>query len=340
MPGFRVDFSQNIQSDANGDPYSGGLLYAYVNETVTPVTVYSDAAASVTAANPIVADSAGRLPARYVGADDPLTMVFKTSAGVTIWSMDDFEPVPNIANADLANYLPLDGSSSMDGPFNEAEGTAITSATSINLDAMTGSWAHVTGATGISTMTLAQGSRRLLIFDDALTITHSSNLILPNSINITTVAGDSAEVIGEGSGVTRMVRYNCVSGKPLIENAEVMVAVGDETTAITTGNAKLTFRMPFSMVIETAALPVASLTTASSSGLPLIDINDDGVSIFSTRITIDANELTSETAAAPAVLTSSPLTIAAGSVMTIDIDGAGTNAAGLKCLLRGYRKNR
>lgn len=339
MVGFRIDFSQDQQSDANGDAYSGGKLYCYTNLTTTPVTLYSDAAATVTAANPIVADAAGRLPVRYVGASSPLTLAFKTSADVPIWSNDDFEPVPNIANADLANYLPLAGGT-MTGALRFKEGAAVNSATSINLDASGGNFNHIAGTTTIGTITLAEGAMRWVVFDAALTLTHSVNLLLLGSADITTAAGDVAVFVGEGAGVTRMLSYTLADGKQLIENAEVMVAVGDETTAITTGNAKLTFRMPVTMVIATAALPLASLTTASSSGLPLIDINDDGVSLFSTRISIDANELTSETATTPAVLTSSPLTIAAGSVMTVDIDTAGTGATGLKILLRGTRRNR
>lgn len=115
------------------------------------------------------------------------------------------------------------------------------------------------------------------------------------------------------------------------EYVEIPVAISDETTAITTGTAKVTFR------IFRAFRPSkvkASLSTASSSGNPAFDVNDDGASIFSTTLTIDANEKTSETAATAAVISSTG--IAADSEITVDIDTAGTGAKGAKIYLIGY----
>ncbi len=338
MVAYRIDLSQIQQLDANSAVYNGGKLYVYENETTTLKSLFSDRDGLVSAANPIVADSSGRLPTRYVAATDLLTLTFKTSADVTVWSVDDFEPVVSTDLTQLSSYVARAGGNSnrMTGPDEWKEGVAITAATSIDLDSATGNTIHIAGSTAINTMTLANGSVRILIFDSTPQLTHSSNLILLGSANITAAAGDIAVMFGEGSGVTRMLSYTLANGKPLIEPAEIIVAVGDETTAITTGTAKLTFRMPFAMTLD--ALPRASLTTASSSGNPAIDINEAGVSIFSTTLVIDANETSSETAATPAVL--SDTSLADNAVMTIDIDTAGTNAAGLKILLRGYRRNR
>lgn len=108
------------------------------------------------------------------------------------------------------------------------------------------------------------------------------------------------------------------------------VAASDETTAITTGTAKITFRMPCAVVLTAVR---ASLTTASSSGTPTININESGVTILSTKITIDANEKTSTTAAIPPVI--SDANLADDSEITIDIDVAGTGAKGLKVTLIG-----
>lgn len=109
------------------------------------------------------------------------------------------------------------------------------------------------------------------------------------------------------------------------------VAVGDETTAITTGTAKITFRAPWAMALTEVR---ASLGTASSSGIVTVDINAGGVSVLSTKLTIDANEKTSTTAATAAVI-SNPL-IGDDSEITIDIDSAGTSAAGLKVTLIAF----
>lgn len=112
----------------------------------------------------------------------------------------------------------------------------------------------------------------------------------------------------------------------------ITVAISDETTAITTGTAKVTFRMPFAFTLTEVR---ASLATASSSGTPTFDINEAGSTILSTKLTIDANEKTSTTAATPAVI--SDAVLADDAEMTIDIDTAGTGAKGAKVTLIGYR---
>jgi hypothetical protein len=102
-------------------------------------------------------------------------------------------------------------------------------------------------------------------------------------------------------------------------------ALSDETTEITTGTAKITFRVPYACTLTDVR---ASLTTASSSGLPTFDINENGTSVLSTKLTIDANEKTSTTATTPVVISDSAL--ADDAEITIDIDVAGTGATGAK----------
>lgn len=111
-----------------------------------------------------------------------------------------------------------------------------------------------------------------------------------------------------------------------------ILAISDETTAITTGTAKVTFRLPYAFTVTSVK---ASLTTASSSGIPTVDINEAGTTILSTKLTIDANELTSTTAATPAVISDSSL--ADDAEITIDIDVAGTGAKGLKVYILGSK---
>lgn len=112
------------------------------------------------------------------------------------------------------------------------------------------------------------------------------------------------------------------------------VAVGDETTAITVGTAKVTFRVPYNFLISGVR---ASLTTAQSSGsIFTVDINKNGTSILSTKITIDNTEKTSKTAATAAVLSSSTFTD--DDEITIDVDQVGNGTAtGLKVYIIGKR---
>jgi len=114
---------------------------------------------------------------------------------------------------------------------------------------------------------------------------------------------------------------------------EWIIACSDETTAITTGTAKVTFRVPY----EVTVLGVrASVNTVSSSGTPTVDINENGTTILSTKLTIDASEKTSVTAATAAVISDS--TLADDSEITIDIDTAGTGTKGLKVIIY-YKRN-
>lgn len=143
-----------------------------------------------------------------------------------------------------------------------------------------------------------------------------------------------------GAGTGNLLAANNLSdvASPVTAGANIrpveclIIAVGDEVTAITAGTAKVTFRTPYAFTLTAVR---ASLTTVSSSGLPTVDINEAGVSILSTKLSIDASEKTSVTAATAAVISDSAL--ADDAEITIDIDVAGTGAAGLKVYLIGNR---
>ena len=115
---------------------------------------------------------------------------------------------------------------------------------------------------------------------------------------------------------------------------EIQLAASDETTALTTGTGKVTFRMPFAMTLTAVR---ASLTTAQASGtIFTVDINESGTSILSTKLTIDNTEKTSTTAATPVVISDTAL--ADDAEITIDIDQIGNGTAtGLKITLIGTR---
>ena len=129
--------------------------------------------------------------------------------------------------------------------------------------------------------------------------------------------------------------YDGSATHDLIPTESLIIAVSDETTALTTGTAKITFRMPYAFTLTDVR---ASLTTAGgTSGTTTVDINESGTTILSTKLTIDNTEKTSTTASTPAVISDSAL--ADDSEITIDIDaisGAGTEA-GLKVYLIGKR---
>lgn len=221
-------------------------------------------------------------------------------------------------------------------------GAAISSSTALNLPA---------GTTALSSLRIAHGAAPTSPTNGDFWTTTTS---LFGRINGTTrqfVTLDGTEAltnktvngntITSGSGTLTMA-----SAKTLTVNqtttldrqsstglpVEFLLAVGDETTAITTGTNKVTFRAPYAFTITEVR---ATLTTVSSSGTPTVDINEAGTTILSTKLTIDASEKTSTTAAVAAVI--SDTAIADDAEITIDIDVAGTGAAGLKVLIKGYR---
>lgn len=96
----------------------------------------------------------------------------------------------------------------------QAQATATASATTVDLGAITtGNYVHITGTTTITGFgTVAAGIERTVVFDGALTLTHSASLILPGGANITTAAGDCAVFRSEGSGNWRCVVYMPAAG--------------------------------------------------------------------------------------------------------------------------------
>lgn len=153
-----------------------------------------------------------------------------------------------------------------------------------------------------------------------------------NNVDLVIEGKGTADLVFKTNNVNRLFITDTGVFKGL--PAEVQLAASDETTALTTGTAKVTFRMPFAMTLTSVR---ASLTTAQTSGsIFTVDINEAGVSVLSTKLTIDNNEKTSVTAATPAVISDSAL--ADDAEITIDIDQIGNGTAkGLKITLIGTR---
>ena len=74
--------------DSNGDPLSGGLVYTYEAGTTTAKATYQEDDTENT--NPVVLDSTGRAEIYGTGS---YKFVLKTSAGVTIWTLDNIKGI-------------------------------------------------------------------------------------------------------------------------------------------------------------------------------------------------------------------------------------------------------
>lgn len=115
---------------------------------------------------------------------------------------------------------------------------------------------------------------------------------------------------------------------------EMIVACSDETTALTTGTAKVTFRMPRAVTLSSVRLNV---NTAPTGSVIIVDVKAGGTSIFSTKPQIATSAFTSVGGAVPGVL--STTSIADNAEITINIDQIGSTiaGAGLKVILIGTR---
>ena len=139
--------------------------------------------------------------------------------------------------------------------------------------------------------------------------------------------GNDSDILVCDSGEASGLKYTA-------NTTSFVVACSDETTALTTGT-KVTFRLPYAYTITEVR---ASLTTAGTgANLVTLDFEQNGTSILSTKITIDASELTSTTAAAQPVISTSALTDDAAIDCDIDQIDSGGVSAGLKMYLIGYK---
>jgi hypothetical protein len=155
--------------------------------------------------------------------------------------------------------------------------------------------------------------------------------------------GGSGDVVGPASSTdNRVALFDGTSGKLLKQAGKtfnesriqsIIVACSDESTNLTTGTAKATFRMPYAFTLTEVR---ASLSTAQASGsIFTVDVNENGTTILSTKLTIDNTEKTRTTAATAPVI--SDASLADDAEITIDIDQVGTaGAKGLKVALIGY----
>ncbi len=275
-------------------------------------------------------------------------MVWNATSGAFAVTIGDGSGTATTIPQGFIQHVFFDGTNceAASPPFNVTgqqhypKGGDIASASPLVIDT-DGDMFDVTGTTGFSAMTVAIGRLFVLQFDGALTMTHGAGTLdLPGGANITTAAGDIATCYSTAANKVRVLSYARAGGYVLGDIAasaktEVLgVAASDETTALTTGTAKVSFHMPYAFKLTDVQ---AGCTTAPTGATLTVDINEAGSTILSTKITIDIGEKTSQTAATPPVI--SDTTLAAGALITIDIDQIGSTVAGagLKVYLIGYQ---
>lgn len=138
-----------------------------------------------------------------------------------------------------------------------------------------------------------------------------------------------------GRAVSLHGRDHRPGGADPIPFAEFDIKIFSDTESVSTGDGKFIFAISSAIDGFRLAYAHAYVTTVSSSGTPTVQIRNvtDSVDMLSTRITIDANEYTSYTAAAAHVVNAANAEVATGDRIAVDVDVAGTGAMGLGVIL-------
>ena len=159
-------------------------------------------------------------------------------------------------------------------------------------------------------------------------LTTKGDLYTYSTVDARLPVGTNGYVLTADSGETTGIKWAPASGG----TKTIILAVTDEATVLAAATGVLTFRMPYALTLTGVR---ASLVTAQTSGsLVTVDINEAGVSVLSTKITIDNTEKTSTTAVTAPVISDSALADDAEITIDIDVVGDGT-AKGLKITLIG-----
>lgn len=158
---------------------------------------------------------------------------------------------------------------------NESKASNIASAATTDIGAATAPYVHVTGTTTITALGTAQaGTRRIVVFDGILTLTHNAtSLILPSAANITTAAGDVAAFVSEGSGNWKCVGYMRANGQPLV--SVVTLSIQTVTSAATVTPVATNDKVVISAQAAALLIDNPSGTEAEGQGF-VIAIKDNG----------------------------------------------------------------
>ncbi len=250
--------------------------------------------------------------------------------GSTADTSEQLYRLPDANGADTTEYFVI----ADDANVSAAEAgflDGVTSAIQTQIDSKEGTLTNEAGLyAALSDVTDFLQTGDVLAGDDITDGSIDASEIAADAINLaelddgadTPIAG---EVLFVATGATD-VEYKFIT-------ESFCVAISDEETAITTGTAKVTMRMPYAFTLTDIR---GSLNTVSSSGSPIFDVNDGGTSIMTTnKILIDVSEKTSETAVTAPTLTDTAL--ADDAEITFDIDTPGTGAKGAKICLIGHQ---
>lgn len=152
----------------------------------------------------------------------------------------------------------------------------------------------------------------------------TDNARVPIGANTTVLTADSTEALG--------LKWASIPSS----SEMVSIAMGDETTVLAAASTSVplvTFNMPYAFTLTNVI--VSAVAAPTGAALVTVDVHENGTTVLSTKVTIDASEKTSATAATQPVISDSALAV--NSLIEIFVDQIDTDntAAGLKIYLIG-----
>jgi hypothetical protein len=203
-------------------------------------------------------------------------------------------------------------------------GTGIATALGMNVGSA-GAPVLLDGAGGTPsslTLTNATGLPTAGLLDDAVTLAKMAAGTAGNLI--TYDASGNPAAVATGTAGQRLTS-NGTGAAPTFQSEALRIPIffSDQTTDWTTG-LKVTFTWRFGAT-TLSSTPIDCVTAPTGSAAQF-DVKKNGTTIYSTKPTIDAGETTTDTAATPAVLSTTSL--ADGDIVTIWIDQVGSTIKG------------
>jgi hypothetical protein len=150
--------------------------------------------------------------------------------------------------------------------------------------------------------------------------------ISTNDLTVTRAReGTTALAFADGDTVELRITKEMLESFQLYQ--EITIPLSSETADAAAATAVTSWFPEYDYKLHSIAVVASVAPTGSTAEF---DMNDEGVSMLSTVVSIDAGEDTSDTAATPPVI--SDTTITAGNKYTFDIDQVGATIAG-----KGYK---
>lgn len=131
-----------------------------------------------------------------------------------------------------------------------------------------------------------------------------------------------------GTDAGRAVSPDGLAGSTIFGRKAVSLAWDSPGTSSTTGTKKIHFHIPASLNGMNLVSVHAELATAGTTGTETYDVNKNGTTMLSTKLTIDTGETGSDTAATAAVIDTGADNVATNDVISVDVDAIHSGTAG------------